>query len=91
MVLRGRTRLTRKGQITLPAAIRAALGLKEGDAIEVEYDPKTRTVTIEDSRSVVARTAGVFKSPVRYSLEEEKRASRETRAEYLAAKHAPAP
>src|SRR5258708_39106134 len=34
------TRMTRKGQTTVRAAVRAALGLKEGDRIEVELSPE---------------------------------------------------
>lgn len=60
MVLRGRTRVTRKGQITIPASVRHALGLREGDAIEVTYDESTRQVTLRDSQSVVLQTAGIF-------------------------------
>lgn len=66
MVLRGRTRITRKGQITIPASVRRALGLREGDAIEVTYDESTRQLTLQDSRSVVLQTYGIFppKHPV---------------------------
>ena len=66
MVLRGKTRITRKGQITRPASVRRALGLREGDTIEVTYDESTRQVTLQDAQSVVLQTAGIFppKHPV---------------------------
>ena len=61
MVLRGRTRITRKGQVTIPAAIRAALGLREGDPIEMTYDEAGSLVTLGAPASVVRRTAGMLK------------------------------
>lgn len=63
MVLRGLTRITRKGQITVPAEIRAALGLKEGDRVQLSYDEHTHVVTLETPSSVVTRTAGMLKRP----------------------------
>ena len=53
------TVLTRKGQITIPAEIRRALALKEGDKVAVTMeDGHARIVPYG---SVVARTAGMFK------------------------------
>jgi AbrB family looped-hinge helix DNA binding protein len=63
MVVRGLTRITRKGQITVPAEIRAALGLKEGDRVQLSYDERTNVVTLEPPSSVVTRTAGMLKRP----------------------------
>ena len=60
MVVRGITKVTRKGQITIPAAIREAAGFDEGDRVEVCYDETTRQVTLQETRSVVERTAGIF-------------------------------
>ena len=84
MVLRGQTRITRKGQITIPVAIREALRLHGGENLSVTYDEATRQVTIEDARSVVQRTAGMFKPahpPVETDIHElvagEKREARE--------------
>jgi AbrB family looped-hinge helix DNA binding protein len=54
------TTLTRKGQITIPAEFRKALGLKEGDRISVVMD--NGRVQISPSGSVVERTAGIFQS-----------------------------
>jgi AbrB family looped-hinge helix DNA binding protein len=51
------TRVTRKGQITVPAEVRRALGLREGDSVAVLLeDGQAR---IERRASVVARTAGM--------------------------------
>ena len=63
MVVRGTTRITRKGQITVPAEIRAALGLKEGDRLQVSFDEDTKITTIERPASVVAHTAGMLRRP----------------------------
>lgn len=54
------TVVTRKGQITIPAPIRRALGLEEGDqvALVVKEDQQ---VYIARPTGVVARTAGIFK------------------------------
>ena len=52
--------VTRKGQITVPAEIRRALGLKEGD--KVAFSLEEGEVRLTRSESVVARTAGAFKT-----------------------------
>ena len=54
------TRVTRKGQITVPVEIRRALGLQEGDNVAVVLEDGR--ATLERRPSVVARTAGIFKS-----------------------------
>jgi antitoxin PrlF len=52
------TKVTRKGQITVPVEVRRALGLREGDNVAVFLeDGEARLVRRE---SVVARTAGIF-------------------------------
>lgn len=52
------TKMTRKGQVTIPAAIRDKLHLQEGDLFLVnEVDGK---VVLESQRDIVRRTAGVF-------------------------------
>jgi AbrB family looped-hinge helix DNA binding protein len=71
MVVRGRTRVTRKGQITIPAHVRRALGLSEGDAIEVQYDEVTQVATFSSPESLVRRTAGILKRPGQPVLSEE--------------------
>jgi antitoxin PrlF len=52
------TTMTRKGQITIPAEIRQALGLVEGDRLEVQLE--AGTVCLRRAESVIARTAGIF-------------------------------
>lgn len=68
MVVRGRSKITRKGQITIPAAIREAGGFSEGDEVDISYDEQTRQVTVEEPRSIVERTAGIFWRPDMPSL-----------------------
>jgi len=63
MVVRGRSKITRKGQITIPAAIRHAGGFDEGDEVELSYDEETGQVTMEEPRSVARRTAGILWRP----------------------------
>jgi antitoxin PrlF len=52
------TIMTSKGQVTIPAEIRQALGLVEGDRLEVRLD--SDTVCLRRAESVIARTAGIF-------------------------------
>ena len=52
--------VTRKGQITIPAEFREALGLKEGDKVALSLEEGQ--VRLAPSESVVTRTAGVFKT-----------------------------
>lgn len=52
------TTMTSKGQITIPMEIRQALGLVEGDRIEVQLEADT--VCLRRAKSVIARTAGIF-------------------------------
>ena len=79
MVLRGTTRITRKGQITIAAATREALGIVEGDRVAVSYDELTQLVTLVPTGSVVRRTAGMLKRPGRPAIEaqQEERKGRE--------------
>ncbi len=60
--------ITRKGQVTIPAEIRRALSLNEGDkiAFEVEED---RIHIAARRGSVVERTAGALKSTMLISAE----------------------
>jgi antitoxin PrlF len=54
------TVVTRKGQVTVPAEIRRALGIKEGDRVAfVMEDDEVRLVA---RGSVVERTAGALRS-----------------------------
>ena len=52
--------VTRKGQITIPAEFRKALGLKEGDKVAINLEEGE--VRLSRSESVVERTAGIFKT-----------------------------
>jgi AbrB family looped-hinge helix DNA binding protein len=52
--------VTRKGQITIPAEFRKALGIKEGDKVALSLEEGE--VRLAPSESVVARTAGIFKT-----------------------------
>ncbi len=52
--------VTRKGQITIPAEFRRALGLKEGDKVALSLEEGE--VRLSRSESVASRTAGVFKT-----------------------------
>jgi antitoxin PrlF len=55
-----RSVVTRKGQITIPVEFRKALNIKEGDNVAITMEEGE--VRLSRSESVVAKTAGVFKS-----------------------------
>jgi AbrB family looped-hinge helix DNA binding protein len=55
------TVITRKGQVTIPAEYRQALGLSEGDRMDVVLDGNT--VRLVRAESVTARTAGILAGP----------------------------
>ena len=58
------TVVTRKGQITVPAEVRKALGLKQGDKVTVALSDGTlREATLRPYQSVAERTAGFFRPP----------------------------
>jgi AbrB family looped-hinge helix DNA binding protein len=72
--------VTRKGQITIPAEIRRALNIKEGDKVAITLDKNE--VKVSRTGSVVAATAGALKSDMpALSPEEERRATEEAIAE----------
>lgn len=76
--------VTRKGQVTVPAEIREALGIKEGD--KVAFVVEDDRIELRRRGSVVEATAGVFKGrgPVRTAeelREEAERAIAETTVE----------
>jgi antitoxin PrlF len=56
------TVVTRKGQVTIPADIRRALGIKEGD--KVAFVLENDQVKLTRKGSVVQQTAGALKSTV---------------------------
>jgi AbrB family looped-hinge helix DNA binding protein len=58
-VLERLTVVTRKGQITITAEIRRALGLKEGDKVAISLpNPVTREVHLHPVRTVAEMTFG---------------------------------
>jgi antitoxin PrlF len=54
------TVVTRKGQVTIPADIRRALGIKEGD--KVAFVLENDQVKLTHKGSVVEQTAGMLRS-----------------------------
>lgn len=60
-----------KGQVTVPAEIREALGLQEGDKVAFVLDEDR--VELRRRGSVVAASAGVFKNRGRVRTAEELR------------------
>ena len=72
--------VTRKGQITIPADFRRALGLKEGDKVALKLEEGE--VKLSRTGSVVEATAGALKSDLPLlSPEEERRAAEQAIAE----------
>jgi AbrB family looped-hinge helix DNA binding protein len=55
-----RSVVTRKGQITIPAEIRRALNIKEGDKVAITL--QENEVKVSRTGSVVEKTAGALKS-----------------------------
>jgi antitoxin PrlF len=70
------TIMTSKGQVTIPSEIRQALGLVEGDRLEVQME--ANTVCLRRAESVIARTAGIFAHPGPARSAEELREAAET-------------
>ena len=70
------TIMTSKGQVTIPAEIRQALGLMEGDRLEVQLEADA--VRLRRAESVIARTAGIFAHPGPARPAEELREAAET-------------
>lgn len=56
-----RSKVTRKGQVTVPADVRRALGLHEGD--RVSFFLKNGEVRLTKAESVTDRTAGSLRNP----------------------------
>jgi antitoxin PrlF len=75
-----RSVVTRKGQITIPAEIRRALNIKEGDKVTITL--QENEVKVSRTGSVVETTAGALKSAMpALSIEEERRAAEQAIAE----------
>ena len=74
------TKITRKGQVTIPARVRRELGLSVGDRIS--FIVEDGTARLKRAESVVERTKGAVKwdGPV-YSAEELRRMAEEAIAE----------
>ncbi|HZK65981.1 MAG TPA: AbrB/MazE/SpoVT family DNA-binding domain-containing protein [Chloroflexota bacterium] len=74
------TVVTREGQVTIPAEIRRALGMKRGD--RVAFVMEKDEVRLVPRGSVVGRTAGILKSKEsRLTAEELREAAEEAIAE----------
>ena len=58
-MLKYRSTVARKGQVTIPKEFRDELGLSEGD--RVEWSREGDTIVLKPAVSVVKRTAGMFK------------------------------
>lgn len=77
------SRMTRRGQVTVPARVRAALGLNEGDRVEFELVEDGRVqASIRRAESVVERTKGILSVPGAAVASEEE--MRESFGDYLA-------
>jgi AbrB family looped-hinge helix DNA binding protein len=69
------SRLTSKGQVTIPAAIRRHLGLSPRD--KVTFILEADQVRLAPAESIIARTAGALKSTRRSETAEQLRESAE--------------
>lgn len=59
----GSSKVTRKGQVTIPIGIRKELDIKEGDTIL--FEKRDGAVVIVRPKDLVNRTAGIFKEYAR--------------------------
>jgi antitoxin PrlF len=74
------TVVTRKGQVTIPADIRRALGIKEGDKVAFVLEDKQ--VKLTKKGSVVEQTAGMMQNNLpRLTPQEEHEAAEQGIAE----------
>lgn len=63
----GVSRVTIKGQVTVPETVRAYLEITAGDHLYFEVEPKEKVVKIRRMpKSVVEELAGSLRSSVRY-------------------------
>src|SRR5437763_34438 len=80
------TVVTRKGQITVPAEIRRALGIREGDKLAVSVADDARQVRLRPVRSVAELTFGsLTPSRAPQDIQEQGRAFEEAAAEEVLA------
>lgn len=83
-----RARITSKGQITIPAAVREQLGLRTGD--EIAFEPKTLRFSAAP-RPKLSDLYGIFQPPEptpNWSRERERQAVADAAGEYDAEKTA---
>jgi AbrB family looped-hinge helix DNA binding protein len=52
--------LTQKGQVTIPAALRNALGLHQGDQVKFKFDKKREQIIIEKHTQPVEQLFGMY-------------------------------
>jgi AbrB family looped-hinge helix DNA binding protein len=66
--LLGQSKISSKGQITLPVEIRDRLGVKEGESVKFVADKDGRTVVlpVRDEEDVFAQFVGVAPLPSEY-------------------------
>jgi antitoxin PrlF len=76
-------KITSKGQTTVPAEIRAELGVKPGDRLEYVRQPDGQIV-VRKALSGLASVRGILKSDVRLSDEELRQAVIDARNERAA-------
>jgi antitoxin PrlF len=60
-----KSKITSKGQITLPIEVRERLGVKQGDSVKFIADEDGRTIVlpVRDNENVFAQFIGVAKAP----------------------------
>ncbi len=63
--LLARSKISSKGQITLPLEVRNRLGVKAGDSVKFVADPSGRTVVlpVREEENIFAQFLGVAKAP----------------------------
>lgn len=65
-----RARVTSKGQVTIPKAVRRALGIREGDSLLFEIEDGEVRVRVERKPISFADYAGVWREGKGMSIEE---------------------
>ena len=78
--------VTRKGQVTIPAALRRELGIDIGDTVEMRLDG-SRIDVRKREQSIAERTKGMFRGAVPnppFTREQEREAFAEAMAEGVA-------
>jgi AbrB family looped-hinge helix DNA binding protein len=78
-VVRSKAKITSKGQLTLPAAVRKALNVRAGDVVAFEIGPEGITLRTNFPADRFAKFAGKFRVGRGQSSEETNRWLREIR------------